>query len=124
MGVFTSDAHLDASLDAIALANKVTILSAQPLNIVEIGTYKLGDLALTPGDGAGDFVKANGDVSGRKLTLLAQTIPITTTGSATHVAIDNGINFTVFTCATKAWTSGDTAQGSAADIEIADPVAA
>ncbi len=124
MGVSVSVGINDASLDKIALSDTVTILSAEPSSIAEINTYKLGDLALTPGDGNGDFVKANGDVSGRKLTVLAQNIPITATGTATHVAVDDGTDWVVTTCNSKAWTNGDTAQASAFDIEIPDPVAA
>ena len=124
MGVSMTAGILDALLDKVALADTVTVLSTEPTSIVEIGTYKLGELALTPGAGNGDFTIANGDVSGRKLTLLAQNIPITTTGTATHVAIDDGVDFVVTTCNSKAWTSGDTAQAGAADIEVPAPVAA
>lgn len=124
MGVFMSDSVLDGLLEKAALADRVTVCSAQPTSIGEITTYKLGDLALTPGDGNGDFVIANGDTNGRKLTLLAQNIPLTTSGTADHVAIDDGVSFTVYTCTSKVFTSGDTAQSSTADIEVADAVAA
>lgn len=125
MGVSMTDGVLDALLDKMALGTRITILSAEPLSILNITTtYKLGSLALTAGDGNGDFVKANGDVSGRKLTVLAQNIPITATGTATHVAIDDDVDFVVTTCNSKAWTSGDTAQASAFDTEVPDPVAA
>lgn len=124
MSVFMSDNILDGLLEKAALADRVTICSAQPTSIVEVTTYKLGDLALTPGDGNGDFVIANGDANGRKVTLLAQNIPLTVSGTADHVVIDDGVSFTAFTCVSKVFTSGDTGQASAADIEVADAVAA
>jgi len=71
----------------------------------------------------GDFSKANGDVSGRKLTVAAQnSLSIDASGSATHIAINNGVDYYVTTCTSQALTSGGTVSVPAWDIEIADPV--
>jgi hypothetical protein len=70
------DDVLDAALDKIATANVMTLCSAQPTTRTEaITTYMLADVTMTVGDGNGDYTIANGDASGRKLTMTAQAVP-------------------------------------------------
>lgn len=73
----------------------------------------------------GDFVKANGDTSGRKVTVGQQAdISVHTSGDATHVAlVDDGskLLLLVTTCTTQTLTAGNTVTVPAFDDEIADP---
>jgi len=120
-----NDLGLDAALDWYADCDLVTVCSSQPTTYTEaVTTYKLADIAVTPGDGAGDFTIADGDSSGRKLTTLIQSnVPIDTTGTATHVAWTKSGDTTlrkVTTCTSQALTSGGTVTIPASDQEIAD----
>lgn len=82
------DAILDAPLDAIAVADRLFVCSAQPSDYADASaTVDLATVTLTAGDGNGDYVIAN-DTSGRKLTIAEQAgITIDHNGSATHVAL-------------------------------------
>lgn len=123
MAKFMSDSVPDAMLDAIAAGSRVTVCSAQPANFAGIAAVLLASVAVTPGDGNGDFTIANGDTSGRKLTVAQQaSISISASGTATHVCIDDGTNLLYgTTCTSQALTSGGTVTVPAFDIEIADP---
>lgn len=119
------DAILDASLDAIALSTILHICSGQPANYAGIAAVSLGSVVLTAGNGNGDFTIANGDTSGRKLTVAAQSgVSVTATGTANHFALastgDTTLRY-VTTCTSQSVTSGNTANIGAWDIEIADP---
>jgi hypothetical protein len=67
------DAAHDASLAYLATADRVDICVTDPAVYGDIAAATRGNYTLTPGDGNGDWVIGNGDVSGRKLTLQAQT---------------------------------------------------
>lgn len=124
MGKVTNDAVYDAALDKIATGNILTVCSAEPSNRTEaVSTYALADVALTPGNGNGDYVISNGDISGRKVRIAQQTdIDIDTSGTATHVAIcDDSIVLEVTTCTSQALTSGGTVTVPAYDSEFTDP---
>lgn len=117
-----SDAHMDAMLDNIALADTLTVCSGQPANVAGIAAVTLAAVAVTPGDGNGDFTIADGDSSGRKLTIAQQSsISITADGTATHVVLDDGTNIYVTTCTSQVLTSGGTVTVPAFDVEVADP---
>lgn len=120
MGKFTNDLVMDASLDAL-VGNQIHVCSAQPTTRAEaVSTYNLASGAI---DGT-DYTKANGDTSGRKTTVAAQTgLSITASGNATHVATTDGTNLLdVTTCTTQPLTSGGTVDTPAFDHEIGDPV--
>jgi len=119
-----SDAALDGTLDIIATCTRVSICSAEPANFAGIAAVSLGNYTLTAGDGGGDWTIANGDTSGRKITLGAQSGNNgTATGAANFLAFDDGT--------TMHWTiaaDGDTVNsGSPVNIsavkvaELADP---
>lgn len=119
MGKATSNGFIDAMLDAIAGSVAITICTAEPTSVAECDS-----LSLIPAHGltAGDFAKANGDVSGRKVTVAQQaSLSIDTTGTATHVAINDGTDFYVTTCTSQALTAGGTVTTPAWDIEVGDP---
>ena len=117
-----SDNYMDAMLDLIATADTMTVCSGQPANVAGISAVALADVALTPGDGNGDFTIGNGDTNGRKLTVAAQNdIDIDTSGTATHVVIDDGTNLYITTCTSQALTDTGTVSVPAWDIEVSDP---
>ena len=118
------DAILDKTLDEIATATKQVLCSAQPTTYTEANaTYALADIVI---DGA-DFTKANGDTSGRKVTIAAQSgVLIDTSGTGTHIALIRTADSTliyVTTCSSQAVTANgsNTVNFPAWDIELADP---
>lgn len=117
------DGTLDALGDKIATATRLVVCSAQPANFAGIAAVALADIAMTAGVGNGDYTRADGDVSGRKVTVAQQAdVPIDASGSATHISLDDGANLIyVTTCTTQALTSGGTVTVPAWDVEVADP---
>lgn len=85
---------LDALLAEVAEGDTLTLCSAEPTTYAEAtSTYKLADVALTPGFGNGDFGNpADGTPSGRKMTIAAQPgITNDSSGTVTHLAVcDSG----------------------------------
>lgn len=119
MGKKASDGYIDGGLDAIAGSTTITVCTAEPTSVAECDS-----LSLIPGHTltAGDFTKANGDTSGRKVTVAAQNnLSIDASGTATHVAITDGVDYYVTTVSSQALTSGGTVSIGAWDIEFADP---
>lgn len=119
---------LDAALNYIAdNASSVILCSAEPTTYTEAtATYDLATIPVTAGVGNGDFTLADGDTSGRKLTVTAQseTGGGDTTGTPTHYAIVDAANTKLLYVTTA--SGDDVAAGgdvsiSAFDIEIADP---
>lgn len=123
MAKFIHDDCLDDLLDAIAAGSRVVVCSGQPANFAGIAAVALADIAVTPGAGNGDFTIGNGDVSGRKLTLAQQAgVDIDTTGTATHISIDDGAKLlAVTTCTSQGLTDTGTVTIPAFDVEVADP---
>lgn len=123
MAKFIPDAVLDVLLEEIATGTRLVVCSGQPANYAGIASVALAEATLTPGDGNGDFTIGNGDVSGRKLTVLQQSnITIDASGDATHVSIDDGSSLlAVTTCTTQTLTEGGTVTVPAFDIEVSDP---
>ena len=120
MSKWVNDAALDAALDWIADANLMVLCSQQPSNRTEaVSTYALADAILA----ASDFTKADGDVSGRKLTIGAQSaIEVDASGTGNHVALCNGSDLVYVTiCTDKVVDSGGTVDFGAWDVELADP---
>ena len=128
MAKWQNDAMLDAAL------NYVKTNSTRQL---AIASYTAGDsyatvaatanvMASVTIDSADFTGPANGDTSGRKITVNAQSgVEIIYTGSATHIALTNGTDtvYYVTSCDTQSLTDNDsnTVNFPAWDIEIADP---
>lgn len=114
---------LDAALNYLATnATRMTACSAQPTTYAEgNATYALADVTID----SGDFSVADGDSSGRKVTVAAQNgVTVDANGTATHVAlldVSNTKLLYVTTCTSQVLTSGNTVNFPAYDIEIADP---
>lgn len=120
MSKWSNDSVMDAALDVIAGANQMIVCSAQPANRTEaVSTYALADVSMS----SGDFAKANGDTSGRKLTVAQKSgIPVDNTGTATHIALVDGTNLIyVTTCTSQPLTAGNTITVNSWKAEIADP---
>lgn len=122
MAKFTHDDVLDAALAKVATATRMVVASAQPANFAGIAAVALADVAMTPGDGNGDYTIANGDTSGRKLTVAAQSgVDVDSSGTATHVCLDDGsILLHVTTCDSQVLTAGNPMNVPAFDVEFAD----
>lgn len=117
------DDVLDGAFDVLDQGNLQIACSAQPTTRTEaVTTYALADVALTVNT---DYTKANGDTSGRKVTVAAKSgALIDTSGTATHIAIVDGTRLLyVTTCTSQALTANgsNTVNFPAWDIEIADP---
>jgi hypothetical protein len=120
MGKAISDAYIDGGLDKTATSTTMTVCSAEPANFAGIAAVALAEETLT----GGDFSKANGDVSGRKITVAQQAdVDIDASGTATHVVLDDGTDILVTTCTSQALTLGGTVTIPVFDQEIADPSA-
>lgn len=123
MGKSVHNDVLDAALDEIATATRLVVCSAEPANFAGIAAVLLAEVVLTAGDGNGDYTIADGDSSGRKITVSQQdTIPIDTTGTATHIVLDDGTTLQyVTTCTSQEITSGGTVTVPVWDVELSDP---
>ena len=117
------DAFMDAAFDWLDQADLQVVCSAQPTTYTEaVTTYALADVAMTPNT---DYTKADGDTSGRKVTVAQKTeVTVDTSGTATHVALvstgDTTLRY-VTTCTSQAVTAGNTITVPAWDIELRDP---
>jgi hypothetical protein len=116
---------IDAALDYVAASDKMCVCSAEPSDYSNMTTVvDLATIAMTPGSGNGDFLKAN-DVSGRKLTMTAKSgATIDHSGTATHIGLGLASGTTlryVTTCTSQALTGGGTVDVPSWKINIADP---
>lgn len=127
MAKFAPDATIDGMLDVVALADEMYVCSGQPTDYADIANVDLiGPITLTPGDGGGDFTIADGDVSGRKITVAAQNgASVATSGSATHIVLATGgatdLLRYITTCAAQSVTAGNTANVGSWTVTIPDP---
>lgn len=123
MGKSVHNDVLDAALDKIATSTRLVVCSDEPQNFAGIAAVALADVTLTAGDGNGDYTIADGDTSGRKVTIAEQAdIEVDTSGTATHIALDDGSTLLyVTTCTSQALTAGNTVTVPAWKIEILDP---
>lgn len=111
MAKFASTTYLDASFNVIknsADTITYTVCSTQPTTRTEaVTTYMLASTTL---DKSTEITLANGDVSGRKMTISAKNgISVTNSGTAQHVAIcDASSLILVTTTNSQAVSSGGT----------------
>ena len=110
---------LDAALGVVAASTRLTVCSDAPSSFAGIASVALAEATLT----SGDFTIDDGDVSGRKVTVGAQSdLEVDASGTATHIALDDGETLLYVTeCASQVLTEGNTVSVPAWDIEIADP---
>jgi hypothetical protein len=124
MPKFAPDGEMDAALDFIDLADVMHLCSTldSTPTYAEITAASLADVAMTPNT---DFTKADGDTSGRKVTVAAKSgVTVDASGTANHVAlvtVSGSVVRYVTTCTSQAVTSGNTVNFPAWDAEINDP---
>ena len=124
MAKSATDAVLDSLLDTVATATSLSVCATAPTTRTEaVTTNMLATVAVTPGDGNGDFVIAN-DTSGRKLTIGEQAaIEVINTGDADHIALTDDTNLIIVTtCTEQTLTDGNTVTVPAWKINVPDPV--
>lgn len=92
MSVFVYDSAHDAYLNQIANNADVCLLcSGNPADYATAVTNTLADVALTVGDGNGDYTVGNGSPDGRALTIAQQAdILIDASGTAAVVVLTDG----------------------------------
>lgn len=121
------DTVLDGLLDIVANnGNKMTVCSTQPTTYAQANaTYELASASMSTGAGNGDYTEANGDVSGRKLTMTQKSnLTIDNSGTALFIAIidtTHSVLLVVTSCTSQALTSGNTVTIPAWKMEVADP---
>ena len=120
MAKFIPDTIIDGQLDAIVSgATTMHLLTDQPTTFADIAALEVANGTLT-----GAITKANGDTSGRKATIPAQSgLAIDANGDADHVATSNGTDtlYGVTTNPIQGLVSGGTVDVAAFDFEILDP---
>lgn len=124
MPKFAHDDILDAGLLLIKNnVNKRIACSAYPTTYAEANaTYALADVAVS----SSDFTIANGDTSGRKVTIAAKTgVTVDANGTVTHEALVDTVNsklYYVTTTPSQGVSLGGTVDMGLWKDEIADPV--
>jgi hypothetical protein len=113
------DTVLDAPEAIIDNVTAIHICSSAPANHAGIAAVSLADVTVD----SSDFTPGNGDVSGRKVTVAAQSgITVDASGTATHIAGTDGSTMLFLTeCTSQVLTSGNTVNIPAFDIEFRDP---
>lgn len=119
MGKKVADSVLNAALNKIATATQMIVCANEPADRAAAVAAALATAALT----GGDFAIADGDVSGRKVTVGQKTgINITADGTAGHIVLIDGAEILyVTTCANQALTSGNTMTVNSWKVELLDP---
>lgn len=116
------DAIIDAMLDQLAAdGDNVHVCDAEPASAAAAaGANQLATQAIA----TAQITKANGDVSGRKITVDPPNgTNVDNTGTATHLAVTNGANTIlkwITTVTSQALTAGNTVDIPAFDHEIRD----
>lgn len=123
MPKFAPDALMDAGLDYVALATVMHVcstLDATP-TYAEVIAASLADVTVAPGD----FTKADGDTSGRKVTVAAKSaVPVDVGGTPNHIALvttSGSVLRYVTTCTGPTLTPGSTVNIPAWNVTLPDP---
>ena len=121
MGKSVANSVIDGALAVIATATRldVTSDSSTPTGL----TNSLAHVTLTAGNGNGSYTIADGDASGRKVTITQQSdISVTASGTANHIVLSlSGTILLTTTCTAQVLTSGNTVTVPAFADEIASP---
>jgi len=120
MSKFVPNDTIDALLDEIATCTRMDVTSdvSTPTDL----SNTLANATMVAGDG-NDYTIADGDVSGRKVTVAQKSgISITGTGTALHVVLSlAAVIKDITTCTSQALTSGGSVTFPAWDHTVADP---
>lgn len=106
MAKFSPITTLDALLDKVATATRITVCSAQPATFADIATYALASATKA----STDYTKTGAAGVARNLAVSqSSSLAIATSGDGSHVVLDDGTALTeVTTCATQTLTAGGT----------------
>lgn len=112
---------LDAALN-IMKNNSIrqAVCSSQPANYAAIAAATLATATMA----TGDYTVANGDTSGRKVTMTAKSsVTVSANGTATHIVLhdNSAVMHYVTTCTSQALTTANPVNIPAWKIEIAAP---
>jgi hypothetical protein len=110
MPKFVSQGFVDGGITAIRGCNRVTVLSsttATPILTDITTTYKLATIAMTANT---DIPASTAGSADARIATVAQkaSLPITASGTALWVAIDNGTDFVITSCASQVLTLNGT----------------
>ncbi len=121
MAKFASNDVLEGSLNVVKTATRMVAVAGQPATYAAADTGRLAEAALT----GGDYAVADGDISGRKVTVAAKTgLTVIAAGTADHVALLDGVNsklLYVTTCPPQALASGGTVSIASWSVEVGAP---
>lgn len=117
-----ADATLDSLFDYIDQSTAMVVCSAEPANFAGVAAVTLATASMTPDS---DYTKADAAGGGRQITVAAKAaVPITNSGTATHIALVRATDSTlryVTTCASQALAAGNTVNIPTWTISIGDP---
>lgn len=117
------DAVMDAALDYVSAATVMHVCSTldSTPTYAEITAASLANVAVS----GADFTKADGDTSGRKVTVAAKNgVDVTADGTASHVALvtsSGSVVRYVTTCTNQVLTNGNLVNIPSWTVEIRDP---
>lgn len=124
MAKVVTNGIFDAALNVVGGFDRMAFCSAQPADPTGISAVTLAVVTMT----GGDFTVADGDTSGRKITIGAKSgVSVTVSGDVNHVALyinasqGAGDNMLVTTAPSRTVANGDTIDSQAFDFEIQDP---
>jgi hypothetical protein len=120
MAKIVDDTVLDAALNKIKTATRQVVCLNQPTNFASIAANNLAQVTMNT---VSDYTVANGDVSGRKITMGAKSgVSVSASGLATHISLDDGVTLLYVTqCTNQSLTAGNTVNIPTWKVEIADP---
>ena len=122
MSKFCSNPVFDAALAKVSTATRMVGVAGQPASYTAADTGRLTEAAAV----AGDFTVANGDISGRKVSVAAKSgLAVIAAGTVDHIALLDGVSSTllyVTTCPAQAIVAGGTVSLASWAIEINQPV--
>ena len=118
MAKFANTVVLDALLDKIGTSTTLLVTTSQPADRTAALAAALASKTLSSA-----FTKAAGTPTGRKTTIAQQSsVPVTATGSATHISLIDGTTLLFVTTVTaQTLTSGNTVTVPEWTITVADP---
>ncbi len=122
MAKWVADEVLDGALQVISGATRMVAVAGQPANYAAAWAGRLAEATMS----GADFALANGDASGRKVSVAAKTgVPVVAAGTADHVALVSPVGerlIYVTTCPARALAAGGSVNFDAWAVELGDPV--
>lgn len=122
MGKWVAGDVLDGALQVITGATRMVALAGQPTDYASALSGSLANVTLA----AGDFALAEGDVSGRKVSVAAKAgVSVVAAGTADHVALLDSAGsrlLYVTTCPSQTLPLGGSVNFAGWTVEIAAPL--